>query len=152
MDFYLVRHGEAVAEVADPGRPLSPAGRVDVEQVARLAAQKTIQVSVICHSGILRARQTAEIFAAYLNPPGGARVMSGLRPGDDPSLAATELALAGSSMMFVGHLPHMKRLGALLTTGDAERDFINFSPAMLACLRREGSSWKLVWTLLPNLS
>jgi phosphohistidine phosphatase len=151
MDFYLVRHGEAVAEVTDSRRPLSRAGREDVEHVARLAAAKTIQVSIIYHSGILRAGQTGDIFAAHLAPPGGVRTMSGLRPGDDPSLAAAELAMAGSSMMLVGHLPHMKRLGALLTSGDAERDFLDFSPAMMACFSREGSIWKLVWTLLPHL-
>jgi phosphohistidine phosphatase SixA len=54
-------------------------------------------------------------------------------------------------MMLVGHLPHMKRLGALLTCGDPERDFLDFSPAMMACFSREGSIWKLVWTLLPHL-
>jgi phosphohistidine phosphatase len=151
MDFYLARHGEAVADAIDPSRPLTHAGRENVERVARLAVQKAVHVSVIFHSGILRSCQTAEIFAAHLAPRGGVLAMPGLRPEDDPSLAAAELAVSGSSVMLVGHLPHMNRLAALLARGDAERDEINFMPAMMACYRREGSLWTLIWTLTPRV-
>ncbi|MGH7927224.1 MAG: phosphohistidine phosphatase SixA, partial [Candidatus Binatia bacterium] len=84
-----------------------------------------------------------------LAPGGGVQPMAGLRPDDDPSLAAAELALAGSPVMLVGHLPHLNRLSSLLSRGDAEGDMIAFAPAMLACYGREGSLWKLNWTLTP---
>jgi len=151
MDFYLARHGEAVADLIDPSRPLTRAGRDDVERVAHLAAEKAVQVSVIYHSGILRAGQTAEIFAAHLAPSGGVATLSGLRPEDDPSLAAAQLAVSGSPVMLVGHLPHMSRLAALLARGGTEGNTINFVPAMIACYSREGSLWKLNWTLAPYL-
>ena len=151
MDFYLARHGEAVADLIDPKRPLTRAGRDDVERVARLAAEKAVQVSVIYHSGILRAGQTAEIFAAHLEPKGGLATLSGLRPEDDPALAAAQLAVSRSPAMLVGHLPHMNRLAALLAQGDAEGDSIKFIPAMMACYSREGSLWKLNWTLGPYM-
>jgi phosphohistidine phosphatase len=150
VNFYFTRHGEAVADFIDPARPLTPAGREDVETVARLASEKAVQVSVIYHSGILRSAQTAEILAAHLAPADGVRVMSGLRPQDDPSLAAAELAVSGSPVMLVGHLPHIKRLAAMLTSGDAETDVIDFRPAMMACCSREGSLWRLAWTLAPR--
>ena len=149
MDFYLARHGEAVAEAIDPSRPLTRAGRDDVERVARRAVEKAVQVSVIYHSGILRAGQTAEIFAAHLAPAGGVLAMSGLRPDDDPAVAAAELTLSESPVMLVGHLPHMNRLAALLARGDGAGDALNFLPAMMACCRREGSLWTLNWTLSP---
>jgi phosphohistidine phosphatase len=149
MDFYLARHGEAVADAIDPRRPLTHAGRENVERVARLAVQKAVNLSVIFHSGILRAAQTAEIFAAHLAPGGAVLAMSGLRPEDDPSLAAAELAVSGSPVMLVGHLPHMNRLASLLALGDAEGDGINFMPAMMACYSRAGSLWALKWTLTP---
>ena len=68
VDFYLVRHGEAFPESQDPRRPLTPAGRANVERLARLAAAEAIRASAIFHSGILRARQTAEILGAQLTP------------------------------------------------------------------------------------
>jgi phosphohistidine phosphatase len=150
MDFYLVRHGEAVADLIDASRPLTRAGREDVKRVAHLAAAKAVQVSAIYHSGILRAAQTAEIFAAHLAPSAGVLIMSGLRADDDPSLAAAELAVAENPVMIVGHLPHMNRLAALLGGGNAEGKRINFVPAMMVCYRREGSLWRLDWTITPT--
>ena len=150
MDFYLARHGEAVADLIDPSRPLTGPGREDVERVAHLAVEKAVQVSVIYHSGILRAGQTAEIYADHLAPDGGVRVMAGLRPEDNPSVAAAELAVAESPVMLVGHLPHLNRLASLLSRGDVVGDVINFMPAMMACYGRDGSFWKLNWTLVPQ--
>ena len=150
MDFYLARHGAAVAELIDPSRPLSGTGRQEVQRVARLAADKAVQVSVIYHSGIIRASQTAEIFAEHLLPDCGTRMLTGLCPEDDPSVAAAELAIAASPVMLVGHLPHMNRLASfLLNRCDVEGDVINFAPAMMACCIREGSIWKLAWTIVP---
>ena len=151
MDIYLARHGEAAANSIDRSRPLTRAGRESVERVARMAAEKAVQVAAIYHSGILRAAQTAEIFAARLAPGAGVLIMAGLRPDDDPAIAAAELAAAESPVMLVGHLPHMNRLASLLIRGSAECDVINFRPAMMARFDREGSLWKLGWALAPPL-
>lgn len=150
MDFYLVRHGEAVAETLDPNRPLSLVGRQQVEQVARAAASRHLHVSEILHSGILRARQTAEILAQHLAPARGIRETGGLRPQDDPTLAKAELEMADYSLMLVGHLPHMSRLVALLVSGDAERELVDFAPAALICCSRESSGWRIEWMLTPK--
>jgi phosphohistidine phosphatase len=149
MNFYLARHGEAVADLVDPSRPLSPAGRQAVERVARQAVEKAVQVAVIYHSGILRAQQTADIFARHLAPGGGLQVMAGLRPDDDPDIAAAELASAAAPIMLVGHLPHLGRLASLLLRGAGGSDVIEFLPAMLARFSREGSLWNLNWTIAP---
>ena len=66
MNIYLVRHGEAVSEKLDPKRPLTSSGREEVQRIGRLAAAKNVKVSAIFHSGILRAKQTAEILAEHL--------------------------------------------------------------------------------------
>jgi len=147
MDFYLARHGEAVADVIEPSRPLTRVGRESVTRVARLALEKAVRVSVIYHSGILRARQTADIFAEHLAPGGGVQIMTGLGPEDDPALAAAELGLAENPIMLVGHLPHLKRLASLLTGGGA--DAADFAPATLACYRRDDFHWKFSWILSP---
>jgi hypothetical protein len=47
-------------------------------------------------------------------------------------------------------LPQINRLTAMLIRGDAETSVIDFSPAMMACCSREGSLWKLAWTLAPR--
>ena len=150
VDYYLVRHGEAVAEMFDPLRPLSATGREDAERVARLTAARNCRIAAIRHSGILRARQTAEILAAHLNPAGGVQQISGLLPQDDPMVAKAELESALEPVMLVGHLPHINRLAALLVLGDPDRTIVDFAPATLVCLSHDGLQWKMEWQLVPR--
>jgi phosphohistidine phosphatase len=150
MNIYLVRHGEAVSERLDPERPLTFSGREEVEQVARMAAAKNVQVSAIFHSGILRAKQTAEILAAHLQFNSGVQQLSDLLPQDDPAVAKGELEAAESPMILVGHLPHLNRLLALLVRGDTESVVMDLPPATMVCCSYDGSKWKISWTLSPR--
>ena len=150
MDVYLVRHGEAGSETVNSQRPLSDIGRRAVEDVGRSAAEKGVRVSEIHHSGLLRAQQTAEILARHLLPENGVRPSQGLKPGDDPMVAKAELETAQISTMLVGHLPHLDKLLALLTTGDPEREGASFSPGTMICCVRDGSLWTVRWTLAPE--
>ena len=150
MDFYLVRHGEAASEAQERARPLTQGGRETVEQVARSASAKQIQVAAVFHSGILRAKQTADILASHLCPPAGAHTMSGLLPDDDPMIARAELEAAQQSIVLVGHLPHINRLAALLASGNADREVVNFTPATMVCFSYEKSQWNIAWVLVPQ--
>ena len=150
MNFYLVRHGDALPETSDSRRPLSRLGQEQVEEVARAAATRGAHVSAIFHSGILRAGQTAEIMARYLAPDLGVRPITGLAPQDEPAIAKAELEASSSSVMLVGHLPHMDRLAGLLINRDADRAAVEFAPATLACIAHEGSHWQLTWILSPD--
>jgi len=150
VDFYLVRHGEAVSETIDRRRPLTRAGQEEVERVARLAADRKIVVSHVFHSGILRAQQTAEIFARALVPAVNGQQLAGLLPQDDPAIAKAELEVSGEPIMLVGHLPHMSRLASLLVYGNADREAVAFRPATVVCCSRQGSGWKIAWTLGPE--
>jgi phosphohistidine phosphatase len=148
VDFYLVRHGEAMSRVQDSERPLTPRGREAVEEVARLASVRNVQVSGICHSGILRAKQTAEILDSHLHSAMGVCPTSGLLPEDDPMIAKTELETAQQSILLVGHLPHMKRLAALLATGNPDREVVaNFAPATMICFSYDHFHWRISWIL-----
>jgi phosphohistidine phosphatase len=149
VEFFLARHGEAVGELIDPNRPLSLSGRQGIERVAREAAQKPVAVSVIYHSGILRAEQTAAIFATHFTPAEGAKLLLGLRPDDDPSFAAAELDASERPVMLVGHLPHLGRLSSLLTHGSPDTATISFQPATVACYTRAGKLWKIKWIINP---
>jgi phosphohistidine phosphatase len=150
MNIYLVRHGEAVSEKLDPERPLTASGREAVERIARMAATKNVAVTTIFHSGILRARQTAEILAQPLQPTLGVERLSGLMPQDDPAIAKAELEAAENPIMMVGHLPHLNRLVALLIEGDVESEVMEFPPAAMVCCSNDTSKWKISWTLTSH--
>ena len=142
---YLVRHGEAVAQMEDPKRPLSVKGRGDVQRTAQLALRGKIRISAIYHSGILRAFETAQIMADILAPPLGLHLHPGLLPEDDPAIVKAELDLMEDPVAVVGHLPHLNRLAALLTTGDAKRAVVEFLPAMMIGFERQIHQWKIIW-------
>jgi phosphohistidine phosphatase len=150
MEFYLVRHGEAVSQAVNGQRPLTPEGRRDVERLGRAAAQRGIQPSQIFHSGLLRAQQTADILGESLGPVEGVRDLVGLRPDDDPVIAKAELETSTVSLMLVGHLPHLSRLASFLVAGDADRGVVEFAPATVVGLAYENNRWKILWKLTPT--
>lgn len=147
MQVYLVRHGEAKPETEDPARPLTGRGRADVERVARVAAGRGVTVVEIRHSGLLRARQTAEILAAHIRPAGGVHEAEGLRPNDDPEVARDECERAAAPVMLVGHLPHLGRLAGTLVRGHPDREPIELEPGAMLCLTRSERGWGIEWLI-----
>lgn len=149
MNFYLVRHGDALTATENPARPLAPEGRRRVEESARLALERRVQPAVIYHSGILRAAETAAILASYFPSAQRVEPITGLLPDDDPVIIKAELDLADTSLMLVGHLPFMSRLTGLLLHGDPERAAVQFSPASMVCCARSAAEWRIVWQIAP---
>ncbi len=151
MRVYLVQHGLAKDKSEDAERPLSDRGREDVARVAGfLSLFEKPQPEQIIHSGKLRARQTAEMFAEGWGRPS---VEQGpdLDPNADPSAWSAQLVSMSSDLMLVGHLPHMQRLAGLLLSGDCEREVVRFRNGGVACLERGENGWSLCWQVNPTL-
>jgi len=151
MEIYLVQHGEAKSETEDPERPLTNKGRKKVVPSARYVAALGIEVAQILHSGRLRAKQTAEIFAQFLSPPQGIREQEELAPLDDPHPTKQLVQQAEKPLMIVGHLPHLSRLTSLLILGALEKEVIRFTMGGVVCLSREDSNWQIKWALTPEI-
>ena len=140
----LVRHGDALSEEEDPRRPLSAAGREQVEKVAGSLAGLSLDLEEVRHSGKERARETAEIFASRVGvAPERVREVSGLKPKDDVEVVADELENAGRSVALVGHLPFMGLLASRLLSGDATRQQFRFGDAGCMVVSRMEVGWKL---------
>jgi len=154
MNLYLVQHGEATTEEEDPLRPLSDEGRANVTEVARYVSQNmNIKLRKIFHSEKTRAVQTARILADHLVPSNGIGTADGLLPNNDPQQWADRLKKERGDIMLVGHLPHLKRLAALLVLGDAERQFIRHCNAGILCLTQdESGAWLIDWILNPQMT
>lgn len=152
MGLYLVQHGKNLPKEEDPDKGLSAEGTREVELIAQKAKENGVQVSSIKHSGIKRARQTAEIFTAILNPAGGIAEIKGLAPLDNVVSFAESLDVS-ENVMLVGHLPFMEKLASYLITGSAERPVIKFQTGGIVCLDkdRQGDSWVIGWTLMPHI-
>lgn len=153
MKLYLVQHGEAKPKEEDPDRPLTDAGRGDVEAVAAfLATQPELRLARILHSGKTRARQTAELLGARLSVREGVQEADGLDPLADPATWGARLADLEEDLMLVGHLPHLSRLASLLLCGDAGREIVRFRQGGVVSLGRdEALVWSLRWIVVPEL-
>ena len=151
MRVYLVQHGLAKEVHEDAERPLSDQGREDVARVAGfLSLFEKPQPGRIIHSGKLRAKQTAEMFAdGWGSPP--AEQGPDLGPNADPSVWSAQLASMDSDLMLVGHLPYMQRLAGLLLSGDCEREVVRFRNGGVVCLERGKAGWSLCWQVNPTL-
>lgn len=150
MEIYLVQHGQAESKEKHPERPLTPTGRSEAIRVADRMAELGLEVSAIWHSGKLRAKQTAEIFAVRLYPTEGVVEHESLAPNDDPALAANALAGTETAVMLVGHLPHLSRLTSLFVTGDPTREIVAFRNAGVVCLGKERRDWRVRWMITPD--
>ncbi len=154
MRIYLVRHGKASKDpqyTQDADRPLTERGRADVALIARRMVSAGVEVYEIRHSGLVRARQTAEIFGEFLKPQGGVKAVAGLLYDDSPQALARELHLEPQPVMFVGHNPFMEELTALLLTGSAGHTPIWFSTSCTACLDYVDGRWSARWVLDRNI-
>ena len=152
MQLYLVQHAQAKSEAEDPQCSLTDEGRQIALRMAGFAARRNITVAETWHSEKLRARQTAEIFADALCPPGGVHQKPGLGPLEDVTPLVAALARARDNLMIVGHLPHLSRLAAYLLCQDETKTIVAFQMAGIVRLDREGAGeWSLRWVVVPEL-
>jgi len=153
MRLYLVQHGAAASKELDPERPLTAEGRQTVEEAGGFLAFRDIRPGRIEHSGKLRARETAEILAAYLEPSEGLHEVEGIAPMDSIRPTAERLASSVMDVMIVGHLPHLSRLATRLLGAEHEDDgIVGFQMGGVVCLERDDAEhWAVAWMVVPEL-
>jgi len=120
-----------------------------VAAIAQALRARAVEVAEIRHSGLARARETAEILARVLGSGAAVRAVSGLAPEDDPDVARAELDLAREPLMLVGHLPHLGRLASGLL-GPEGGEIPSFTPGTALGLARVADGWRLDLLLRPG--
>ncbi|MCX4027782.1 phosphohistidine phosphatase SixA [Endozoicomonas sp. SM1973] len=148
MKLYFVQHGIAAAKEVDENRPLLEIGYNDSNKIAIYLKQHNIEINKICHSGKLRAKQTAEIFSKQLKVDNVIEV-SNMSPNDDP-----DFLIGGyleEKCMYVGHLPNLQKVVAQLVAGDQERDVIKFQNSAIVCLEIEEDRGRVLWFIPPSM-
>ena len=151
MRLYLMRHGEALSDAEDTGRPLTDDGRSAAAAVGDFLRSHHVRPVRVCHSPLARAEQTARLVADRMGIPEAPRVLEILGPTEDPRLAACLIADWDEDALLVGHLPHLEALTSLLLTGDPEARSFAMPPATLFCLERSGPrGWKLLAAVHPQ--
>ena len=153
MFLYLVQHGEAVPESENPDRPLTPAGRSDVERMGGFFAQVGLKVPLVVHSGKLRSADTAQLLAAAMGGTAKLAERARILPGDSPEWLADDIAAWHEDTMVVGHQPFIAKLVSRLILGKESPVVVDVTPGTVVCLARRSASraWLIAWMLPPIL-
>ncbi len=126
MLLHLLRHAEAEAlspSGLDADRALTDAGAKRMKAVGRAIARMEPDFDAVLVSPLLRARQTAEAVVSACRYRGEVRVTEALLPGADPAVLLEELEDGGfTSVLVVGHEPHLGRLFGRLVSGRKETE------------------------------
>ncbi len=158
MKLYILRHTEAHPGSPDETRELTSKGLRQARQLgAFFKGRETFQLAEIRHSGLVRARQTAEEFAAALGFEGAAAADERLRPGEPAGALAAWLEKQPikkkkTGLMLTGHNPQLSRLAAVLTGGREEDERFILKKGALICLEPAARpSWAVKWMVTPKL-
>jgi phosphohistidine phosphatase len=168
MRLVLIRHGIA-QELNDvpprPSRPvptdsdraLTPKGRKRVKSAAAGLREIGVAADVIFHSGLRRARETAELMVGAL--AGKRRALQeteALVPAADPAHFIGELQKQrAKNVVAVGHAPNLDRVIAFLV-GEGAKTITELGKAGAAALELELESTgrgagRLEWLLTPRM-
>lgn len=118
MRLFIVRHGEAAFDAkSDRLRPLTERGRADCKRQVTEHLSTLSEVTTIWCSELLRAQQTAEIFAQHLSVQIESKRF--LSPDTDPALVlkALDELPETTSLLMVSHQPLVGCLVSLLCAG-----------------------------------
>lgn len=151
MLIYLVRHADALAANSDEIRPLSPKGIDDTKRVGKFLKKINIKVDSIYHSGLLRARQTAEILQHDLQLKCLLVKKDGLRPEDPVDVILTEIHKIDNNLMIIGHMPHLSSLLSKMVIGVLDPQIVDFKKGAIVCLEKDERLFRIKWLLTPKL-
>ena len=119
-ELYLIRHGLAEergdAWPDDAKRPLTDPGMAHLRKAARGLARLGVSVEVVLSSPLVRARQTAEIVAAGLDPRPSLVNVDSLAPDGTYAAVVADLEKHArkARIALVGHEPAIGELAARL--------------------------------------
>lgn len=152
MKLYILRHGESLESTINPNRPLSVQGRNTIENLSKFLSASNLSVSCILHSGVLRAKETAEIVAKHIHCNALPKAYPGIKSLDDPYEIILNIETLLSDTLIVSHLPFVDRLLTTLLMLSESRAMIPFEPGTLVCLERASEKiWNICFILPPFL-
>jgi len=147
MKVYLVRHGEY--QTIDGRKVLSENGEKATEKIAKIAKEQFMtECYKIFHSTKIRAKQTSEIIDRIVNSEKGIVEKEGLEPDANPTPWRDFINNQKKPVMFVTHLPFLRKLLSLLIASDVDADILTFYTSSIVCLEKtEDGTWLIDWSI-----
>lgn len=141
MELYILRHGKAQEHAqnnaSDAKRQLTEVGRKELECVAKAVKHLEIKIDEIISSPLVRAKQTAEIILKHIiNKKKSITVWNELKPEMDTVKTIEKLiTLKSTSVLLVGHEPHLTNLIGLIISDNSNTVNISLKKGGLVHIR-----------------
>ncbi|WP_028865354.1 phosphohistidine phosphatase SixA [Psychromonas aquimarina] len=145
---YFVQHGAALSKDVDAKRPLSNTGSEQVKRAAAYLKAHNVIIRKICHSGKLRAAQTAALFSEILAVEQVSE-LSGMNPNDNPSELIKQIS--EDAVMYIGHLPHIQKAAAGVITNNSEHPLLKFQNSAVVCIELDKGVGCIKWFITPDM-
>ena len=145
---YFAQHGISEPKDINKERPLSDLGRDDVHKVATYLKNHDIDIGKICHSGKLRALQTATMFSDVLNIDDISE-LSGMKPNDHPDELIEQIT--ENAVLYVGHLPNIQNVVSNIINKDSRNPVLKFQNSAVACIEINNGAGILKWFITPEM-
>jgi phosphohistidine phosphatase len=120
LELYLIRHGLAAERGEeypdDSKRPLTSEGIARLRKEAKALDALDVNFDQILSSPLVRAKQTAEVFAESMKSKPPIAMSDALTPAGSPAAVIQDLAkhMRKARIALVGHEPNMGELAAFL--------------------------------------
>lgn len=162
MELIILRHAIAFPRDAkrwpdDAERPLTMEGVKRARRAAAGLKRIATRPSLVLTSPLVRARDTAVIFAQAARWPEAKRCAA-LSPGGSPEGVLEDLRRQSGNadcVAVVGHQPHLGRLLALCLRGEPRSEAFELKKSSVVCIDFEGepraSQGTLQWSLPPRI-
>jgi phosphohistidine phosphatase len=158
LELYLIRHGVAAERSEeypdDSKRPLTTDGIARLRREAKALGELDISFDLILSSPLVRARQTADIFAETLKGAPSVTTTDALTPAGNPAAVVQELSkhMRKERIALVGHEPNMGELAAYLIGSKVPLPFKKGAIARIdfSIFPPKGKG-QLVWFVTPRM-
>ncbi|MEH6451838.1 MAG: phosphohistidine phosphatase SixA [Psychromonas sp.] len=146
---YFVQHGLANTREIDLKRGLSDIGSEQTSKVATYLQHHKIVINKICHSGKLRASQTAAIFSDVLSIPNVCE-LNCILPNEAPEELIKQIN--SDAVMYIGHLPNLQKVLNLLLCQNIDNKVLSLQNSAVACVEIEDTTASLKWFITAEMS
>jgi len=151
MEVYLIRHAESIdyetdTVKSDEYRYITPNGRAVTRKVARVLRDKIKILDKVFTSPLIRAVQTAELFAAVIKFKDDIEVVNELR-NETTSESVQELIRKNSGLKGIALVGHEPKMGDLVRLLSDKKTFGDFSKSgvCLVEIKKGEDRGKLKW-------
>jgi phosphohistidine phosphatase len=158
LELYLIRHGVAAERGEDypddSKRPLTSEGIARLRKEAKALSALDVSFDQILSSPLVRARQTADVFAEELKEKPSVALADALTPAGSPAAVIQELGkhMRKARIALVGHEPNMGELAAHLIGSKVPLPFKKGAIARIdfSVFPPKGKG-QLVWFVTPRM-